>query len=529
MMLKQAHHYVMIGDIGGIDEYHVGDEAMLEANLIMLRLLMPGVSFTLVSKDPDWSSQHYTEKAIGYIGFPAAYEGTNADRSALLSELVSNAERWRRGENLTSEDTGFRTIEAIARSDGVIISGGGNLCSSWPDHIYERVALSRVARILQKPVFVLGQTIGPRLDPQERDLLASELAYATLIGVREADSRSVVTSLGVENDRILCQLDDAVFLAPPTDPHPVQRLLSGFDKPWIAVTLHPFIDPTENPEATNSLVRQLTAIVEATGSQLVFIPHVDDLHREHLSDAAFGKRLAELLRPQVDMLVLEVPNAREARFLISQASMVVSTRYHPIVFGLSWGVPCFGIFADKYTRIKLQGALAHAGLSSWSLPASLALVEDMLVDGVLEVWSSRKIIREHMSTILARWRKEYIDHWLRIYRTLTSDDGSTTELRKAVSSTITPEERLSDAAASSASLRPTGSWAQVSRILEPIIEQYQERITNLETDLSTQHRDFAAHHQAWAHERREIIRQRDTAVHYAKSLEAALRSREGET
>jgi polysaccharide pyruvyl transferase WcaK-like protein len=525
MVSKQANHYVMIGDIGGGEQYHVGDEAMLEANLSILRLLMPDVSFTLVSKDPDWSSQHYGEKAIHYIGFPTANEGTHADSNALLSELLDNAERWSRGENLNAGDRGLPTIEAVAQSDGIIISGGGNLCSSWPEHIYERVALSRIARIFHKPVLVLGQTIGPQLDPQERELLASELEYATLIGVRETHSRSMAASLGVEPDRILYQLDDAVFLAPPTDPAPIQKLLGDFNKPWIAITVHPFINPAEHPEAMNSLARQLKAIVETTGGHLVFIPHIDDPRDNHLYDAAFGKRLAELLGPHTDMPVLEVLNAREARHVMSQASIVLSTRYHPIVFGLSWGVPCLGIFVDKYTRIKLQGALAHADLSDWSLPASLALLDDMLVDSVLDLWNSRQKIREHLSATLAQWRETYADHWLTIYRALTSDDGSTAELRNTVLSTVKPGGAVSAIATSAVSPHPTGSWAQISQSVTRIIEQYQEEITTLQAELRVQQREIAEQHQGWASERKEIISRLDEAIRYAKSLEEALRTR----
>jgi polysaccharide pyruvyl transferase WcaK-like protein len=42
--------------------------------------------------------------------------------------------------------------------------------------------------------------------------------------------------------------------------------------------------------------------------------------------------------------------------------MVVSTRYHPIVFGLSGFVPGVGLHFDEYTRVRLSEALPHGGM-----------------------------------------------------------------------------------------------------------------------------------------------------------------------
>lgn len=526
MALDQARNYVMIGDIGGIAQYHVGDEAMLEANLTLLRLLIPGVTFTLVSKDPNWSSQHYGERTISYVGFPPPSKGTHDDRDALLSELLSNARRWLQTGRLSPEDAGASTIAAVAQANGVIISGGGNLCSSWPEHIYERVALSGIARILQKPVFILGQTLGPQLDGQEQQLLANEIPSARLVGVREAASASTAASLGAEPDDILPQLDDAIFLPPPSDLNRVQTLLDGFRKPWIAVTFHPFINPDENPEAMNNLARQLRAVAGTVEGHLVFVPHEAKPGQQIMSDVGFGQRLAELLRPDVEMSVLDVLQAREARYVLSQASMVVSTRYHPIVFGLSWGIPCLGIFMDKYTKIKLQGALAHAGLSSWSLPGQLALLDDMLVDSALDLWRSRQKIRGHLTSVLAQWRQTYADHWLRIYHALTPGDGSSAGLRDTVLSTVQPAGETSAAAPDSAPPQPTGTWAQMSRLAAQIVAEHQAVIAMLETELKNRQRDVSKQHEAWANERKELVSQRDTAVDYAESMEAELKNQQ---
>src|SRR5438309_9244873 len=92
-MAPSATRFLVVGDIGGSHSYHAGDEAMLEANLLGLRRLRPASEFVVPSRDPGWTSSRYGVDSIPVI-----------DPGAPLPEF-----------------------------DVAFISGGGNLCSSWPD------------------------------------------------------------------------------------------------------------------------------------------------------------------------------------------------------------------------------------------------------------------------------------------------------------------------------------------------------------------------------------------------------------
>ena len=54
-----AARLCIIGDVAGQSDYHLGDEAMLEANLARFRQLLPGIRFTVFSRDPAWTSVRY--------------------------------------------------------------------------------------------------------------------------------------------------------------------------------------------------------------------------------------------------------------------------------------------------------------------------------------------------------------------------------------------------------------------------------------------------------------------------------------
>src|ERR1700688_2472522 len=131
---------LIIADVGDDQTRHLGDEAMLEANLAASRRLIPGVSFTVVSHNPAWAAKRYGVDAIALLGFPRDPFGV-ADRRVMLDRVLTEA----------------------ARS----ASGGGILSSTWSHLLFERVALLRLACIFEKPAVVLGQTLGPQLGGEE--------------------------------------------------------------------------------------------------------------------------------------------------------------------------------------------------------------------------------------------------------------------------------------------------------------------------------------------------------------------------
>ena len=55
----QPQRLFIVADIGGAQDFHLGDEAMLEANLQALRNLFPAIEFVATSRDPVWTQHRY--------------------------------------------------------------------------------------------------------------------------------------------------------------------------------------------------------------------------------------------------------------------------------------------------------------------------------------------------------------------------------------------------------------------------------------------------------------------------------------
>jgi polysaccharide pyruvyl transferase WcaK-like protein len=393
---------LIIADAGGEATRHIGDEAMLEANLAAFRRLLPRTAITVISRDPAWTAGRYGVASIAPPPFPRG-AAASAERQAVLERLLADAAAGRRDSAM---------LDAIARTDAVVISGGGNLASTWPDLLYERAALLLLAERLGKPSVVLGQTLGPHLTDDERQLLAAALASARFVGVRELPSAALALALGVRAERIWYQADDALLLddgesrPPPSLAQPLP----------IAVTIDPQLRAA-GQLIYDAFVAQLRALVAATGAPLLLIPH------EFGSEAAGGRSdrtEAELLAERVGAAGTEIAanlDAAQTRRLTAGAALVISSRYHPIVFGLSTAVPAIALFADDYCRIKVQGALAHAGLERYALSFQ-EVAGGALLETARALWQLRVPVGAALRSQRALWIEESRQRWSAVLRAL---------------------------------------------------------------------------------------------------------------
>lgn len=397
-MITSVPRLLLIADIGGEQARHIGDEAMLEANLDSLRRMFPEAAFTIVAGDPEWVARRYGVDAVPLFGFPR--EAATTERKSILAALLES-----------SDNKQHATIDAVASADAVIVSGGGNLSSTWPDLLYERAALLQLSHRFGKPSVVLGQTIGPHLGEDERRLLVESLPHARFIGVRELPSAALAVGLGIPHERIWYQFDDAMLIDEPATVSP--------DAATIAVTIDPQLRAT-GETLFASLADQLRMLADATGARLVLIPHAfggEDL--DIPSDLTEARLLAEKVGAS-RVTVAGGLDATETRRMTAGAALVISSRYHPIVFGLVAGVPCLGIYGDDYCRIKLQGALAHARLERWALTYD-DVAAGALLKTSLDLWTMRHSIRNGLDARIGSWRAEWRERWTAVRSALTGE------------------------------------------------------------------------------------------------------------
>jgi len=402
---------LMLGDVGGNNVFHVGDEAMLEANLGLIRRLLPGAEVILVSSTPASTSELYGADASATLGF----SNVSADRQEELQRIDALVARaLGKGEEIPD------VFQRLLAANLLVISGGGNLSSTWPEHILERLALVRLARRCGIPIVIVGQTIGPNLEHVDRLLVMEILDAATWVGLREAPSLSLAIELGISLEKIDYQVDDALLLTGRPCPHPWPRNPDGSEHELvIAITLHQFVAASSHAPILDQLAGELDRLVEQSGAHLLFIPHLKLVGEEgDLGDRAMGEALAARMRHAESMTVLDVQGSRETVWLTQKASMVLSSRYHPIVFGLAAQRPCLALHVDAYTHVKLQGALIHAGMGEEYLhPLGEGCIAG-IAERAMSIFARRQACRSQLKRSLSVWQRAERDREKRLLLSL---------------------------------------------------------------------------------------------------------------
>lgn len=376
-------HFVALGDIGPVDGMlHVGDEAMFEALVIELRAR--GVDrITALSSNINDSVARYGVEAIEGFGFTGDRTHNEALRAAILAG-----------------DEGREIRAAVESADAVVVAGGGNMTSIWPSHIYSRTTLAALAASAGVPVVVSGQTIGPRLDDEHAPLMSELLRTSAMFGVRESDSLALCSSLGTTPE---LHADDASFLADLTTTREPLPLV-----PYALISLSTHTAGFDKSAFVSAMAELLDEVARHTA--VVFSAHFAPLHGPPRGDELMHELVRSAMTEQSG--VVRVQDSATSAQLARGAELVVSSRYHPVVFAVSGGVPAIGVPVDDYTTTKLTGALGNFGQSS-VLPAA-QLLGGSGIDLFIDVWKARALIRERGLAEAALQRAASADWWDRV-------------------------------------------------------------------------------------------------------------------
>ena len=480
---------VAIGDVGG-PEYHAGDEALVDVAVAELRA-RGYHDIVVVSNEPADTAGRYGVPAIAPFGFSTT-AGPAEDRDREL--------RLRRVVDGDAEDPAAVALRAaVSSATGLLVAGGGNLSASWPHLVFERVALSRLAAVHSIPIVFVGQTVGPLLTSRQSELLAPAFTDAAFVGVREPLSRTIVHSLARACTPVL-HVDDAIAIPLPEVVPEVVHSLPGA---YVALVLHRFTTDPETLAAACDLVRSLHA---SSSLPVLLFPNsgrIGDGTGETSgpdSDVVMARDLCAAVNDSSVLMAAPLLPARELASAIRTAAAVVSTRLHPLVFGLSANVPCLGLSTDFYTATKLDGALRHAGLPGWRLPLTAATVP-LIGELFAELWARRGEVADHLGKVTPGWMVDHAVRWDDVARTLGGDAGARFSGSAEPGETLAPRLdaavriRSFDDAANlelHASQRQFGQAEEYAHSLRATLDRRDDEILNLRALAGRREAELAA-------------------------------------
>ena len=341
---------------------NTGDEAILSSILAGLRRRVPGISFAVVSGDPDATARRHGVETIA----------------------------WRDVADLQKR---------IAESDAVIVGGGGLFQDYWgldtstlltPRHgeIAFYTAPAVLAALAKKPALLYGLGIGPLASEEARRYVRAAADTAVHLSVRDEASRALLAEIGVPAARILVSADPAFALEiPARAPAPAATCRElGIEPrgPIVGVSLRPWSIGVDQAAWEARVVAALDQFLGRNEATILFVP-LEKSPWTDQDDFAQAERLSAGLARRDRAAVLNRPLApEETAGLLGACDLVLGMRLHALVFAARGGVPCVGLAYDpKVTALLERLGVAEMGLSLPEATADsiLARLEDARRDG----------------------------------------------------------------------------------------------------------------------------------------------------
>jgi colanic acid/amylovoran biosynthesis protein len=384
-----------------------GDAAILSAQISELHRVFPGADIRISTIDR--VAENYTfddTPVIEAVMYGAVMPGRSKLRKLLFSlGMVSYTFLWaavRRYSrvSLPLPKTWRRPLHFLAVADIQVCVGGGYLRAK-EDPTSTIILLLLVhqiwlARILGKPVYLYAQSFGPYPTSLQRRIALSGIRSASLVLVREAKSRKLLTEFGIPNKRITKVPDSAfLFMAKPNKA--VTRVVRPKDsrETIIGITVRSWLDETRQAAYETAIAELIRVIAAKPNYRVVVIPQVTSTEQRD-DDREAGARIARLLEPADNIVFLSERFTHEQIVSVyASLDYLVGTRFHSVIFALLSGVPAIAI---EYEH-KTSGIMLDLGLERWVVP-----IEDVTADRLTGLFAAllrdQKAYREQLAKVI---------------------------------------------------------------------------------------------------------------------------------
>ncbi|GEM_PF-2330368 len=352
--------------VGGYSGGNPGDEAILKATVSRLDRLFPHAEFLVWADDPAFSIQF--DRGVRHQVFcwnPLAWLKGKSFSARLLTKLYIDFFPFSKRLALALSLRNKRVREALAGFDKAILVGGGYLNSDYNLPEMNLIASAAVAN--GKPLYLLGQTLGPFRKPHHAQMAREIFEAADKIVLRETHSTQEVASFGA---KVLHGIDDAVAFEPrlaASERGAVDRYFSeGEGVVHLGVNLRDWDGSRNYYARIAEAIEIFVTSLEGGRVRVLFVPMETS---GHCDDRDEGRELARHLSPALDYeVVTEKLSVEQTYYLISRLDLFAGMRLHSLVFALSAGVPTVGFYQNEYYLRKIHGLFQKFGFEDRVLP-----------------------------------------------------------------------------------------------------------------------------------------------------------------
>lgn len=309
--MERPSNVVICGNYGATN---LGDEAILEGILSMVRRALPDADITVMSSNPPETAALHGVKSVFLLP-----SGPRSLARGIFGGTIG------------------RTFDVLKRADLFILGGGGLFTDEKPLAVLIWSLQARLAAWFHVPIFCLGQSIGPLKTFFGRRMARATFRRARIITVRDHGSADLLVRLGIDDP---VELADPAFVLGSPEPLAERR------EPYVVLSIRPWLkgDPAELYKIIAQFVDWLW---ETYRLRTIFVPF------QMLKDddsSELNKILVQLWDVKAGELFEYSPDYRKVMELMSRATAVVGMRLHSLIFSSLSHTPFLALSYSEKVR-----------------------------------------------------------------------------------------------------------------------------------------------------------------------------------
>lgn len=342
-----------------------GDGGIVLASIGLVKKAFPGAHIAVMSRYAETDHETYrVETYRPFLHFPPP-PGRRPWRLAALLWSLSHCLVAQLQWLITHREGVFRflsnqrELRVLREADVVISCGGGYLYSAHRKALHmtllHHLYLIYAATFFGKPVVCFPQSIGPFHSSVDRFLVRRVLSRVAFICVRDEISLVECERLGLSRERYVLVPDVGFALDSNGSKRSdlQKRLPAGKQHPIVAITVSDWRwaeggTIRDVSEKYNRYVAVVAAgiddVVRRYDASVALVPQCILKTEGHQDDVATAQQVREMVSSrQRVLLVRDEYRPDELKSLYGLADVMVGTRMHSCIFGISEGVPCLGL------------------------------------------------------------------------------------------------------------------------------------------------------------------------------------------
>jgi colanic acid/amylovoran biosynthesis protein len=386
-----------------------GDAAILAAQIRELERVFPQAAFIGFTIDT-------IAEAATFEGMPLTnslmYYALTASRSRVVKAIyglvmMGYTTLWalaykRTRLQLPIPKRWARPIHRLLDADMQVGVGGGYLRGT-PDLLssYLLLLLTHqlvLAKLLQKPVYLYAQSIGPFYGRFQRQVAKTALNHVDVIILREEVSRRYIDGMALTKPRIITSADTAFLFETSTSFNVAALFQSTKPRQIAGITAREWLEPKTQQLYEEGLV-ELIRYLTTHNYGVVAIPQVTSRHHGD-DDREVIQRLASAVGSNELFIPLHAEyDHHTIKALYASLDLLIGTRFHSVIFALSSDVPCIAI---EYEH-KTSGIMIDLGLEEWYI--AMEDVDGEKLIALFEKLRSREVAyRQHLAATIPAYK-----------------------------------------------------------------------------------------------------------------------------